>query len=181
MLDFASEKEKAYQTSVEWLHQDIRALEGLENLDAVVSYCDVINYLTTPQEVETVFHHVAAMLRPGGMFLFDVHHLPFIMNYYMNETFADVTDEVSYIWFCEPEEEYGTMVHHLTFFYLTNGIYKRFDEKHVQRVFSINFYKEILNQAGFQNIKVFADFTTKEENIDDDAARIFFSAQKESR
>lgn len=181
MLTYAEHKASANKITVNWLHQDIRELSGLRDYDLAISYCDVINYITEPEEIRKTFQHVFNLLKPGGLFLFDVHHLPFILDYYVNETFAEVTDEASYIWFCIPGEEVGEMYHDLTFYYLRDGLYERFDEQHHQRTFSINFYKEILQQSGFENVKVYADFAVNDESIADDAARIFFSARKTSR
>ncbi|MCG5103108.1 class I SAM-dependent DNA methyltransferase [Oceanobacillus alkalisoli] len=181
MLSYAEHKSSTNMITIDWLHQDIRELSGLTGYDLAISYCDVINYITEPADISQTFQHVFDMLKRGGLFLFDVHHLPFIMDFYVNETFAEVTDEVSYIWFCIPGEEVGEMYHDLTFYYLQDGKYERFDEEHHQRTFSIKFYKEILQRIGFENVKVYADFEVNDENIDDDTARIFFSATKGPR
>lgn len=182
MLNHAKKKAVSENAaSIQWVHQDIKELEGFEAVDMAISFCDVINYLIKPEDIEQAFLRISESLKPGGLFLFDVHHLPFIMEYYMNETFADVTDEAAYIWFCHPGEAYGEMIHDLTFFYLNKGMYEKVTEKHYQRAYSINFYKEILKRTGFENIKVTADFATKHQNIDENATRIFFSATKESR
>ncbi|MCM3738675.1 class I SAM-dependent methyltransferase [Oceanobacillus luteolus] len=178
MLTLAESKAMENNVSVTWLHQDIRSLDGLENLDAAVSYCDVMNYITEPEDIKATFHNVYQSLKQDGLFLFDVHHLDYILDHYINQTFAEVTDEASYIWFCSPGEELGEMYHDLTFFYLMNEKYERFDEQHHQQTYSINFYKEILEDVGFKNVKVYADFNTKQSNIDDNTARIFFSAVK---
>lgn len=181
MLTIAEQKSTESNMTIDWLHQDIRELDGLSGFDAAISYCDVINYLTKPEDVKQTFQQVYQLLNPGGLFIFDVHHLPYISNHYMNETFAEVTDDASYIWFCSPGEEIGEMYHDLTFFYLSNGIYVRFDEQHHQRTFSQNFYKEILASSGFENVKVYGDFNPNLKILDDNTARIFFCATKESR
>src|SRR5690625_303092 len=55
MLTFADQKARHKQVQVEWLKQDLRALTGLEGLDAVISYCDVINYITSEADLNNVF------------------------------------------------------------------------------------------------------------------------------
>lgn len=181
MLTYAEHKASISNLSIQWLHQDLIELEGVRDLDAAISYCDVLNYITNPEQLEATFQNVYDSLKVGGLFLFDVHDFDFIMGNYLNETFAEVTDEASYIWFCTPGEEPGEMYHDLTFFYSEKENYERFDEQHHQRTYPIEFYKEILLKSGFENIKVYADFSTIPENIDENAARIFFSATKGSR
>lgn len=178
MLTYAEHKSNKNNLNIQWLHQDIRQLEGIKNVDAAISYCDVLNYITAPQDLQITFNHIYESLKIGGLLLFDVHGLNYIMNHYVNETFADVTDVASYIWFCTPGEASGEIYHDITFFYLQDGKYERFDEQHHQRTFPINFYKEILSSSGFENIKVYQDFSTKQNIVDENAARIFFSATK---
>lgn len=181
MLTYAEHKASMQKLSIQWLHQDLRDLDGLYDLDAAISYCDVLNYITEPEELQETFHHIYKALKPGGLFIFDVHDLNYISENYLNQTFAEVTDEASYIWFCTPGEEPGEMYHDLTFFYMEDGKYERFDEQHHQRTYAKRFYKEILKNAGFENIEVYADFSPIPNNMDENSARIFFSASKGSR
>ncbi len=181
MLTYAEHKASIQNQSIRWLHQDLREMDGLYDIDAAVSYCDVLNYITDPEELQNTFHHIYQSLKPSGLFLFDVHHLQYINENYLDQTFAEVTDEASYIWFCIPGDASGEMYHDLTFFYLEDGKYERFDEQHRQRTYPIHVYKEFLKIAGFENIKVYADFSSIPNNLNEDTARIFFSASKRSR
>lgn len=181
MLAYAEHKAMQRNVNIQWLNQDLRQLEGISHLDAAISYCDVLNYITEPEDLQNVFHHVHDSLKPGGLFLFDVHDINYITHHYINHTFADVTDDISYIWFCLPGEEPGEMYHELTFFNLQDGKYERFDEEHHQRTYPVQFYKDLLNAAGFENIKVYADFSLKLNNVKENSKRIFFSASKGSR
>ncbi|MHA6252183.1 class I SAM-dependent DNA methyltransferase [Oceanobacillus sp. CAU 1775] len=178
MLAIASQKATEQRLNIQWLQQDLRELDGLSNYDVAISYCDVINYITEPEELSKTMKNINDTLKPGGIFLFDVHDLEYIEEYYLGQTFAEVEDEISYIWKCSPGDEQGEMYHDLTFFYLQEGKYERFDEQHVQRTYKINFYKNILIESGFENIKVYADFSTKVENLGENPSRIFFSAIK---
>lgn len=181
MLTYAENKANNKNLDIKWLHQDIKELEGLNELDAAISYCDVLNYITEPEQLQLTFDHVYKSLKVGGLFLFDVHGIDYIMDNYINQTFADVTDEASYVWFCTPGEAVGEMYHDLTFFYLNDGKYERFDEQHHQRTFQSEFYINLLISSGFENVKVYADFSVVPHNTDENAARIFFSATKGPR
>ena len=181
MLTYAENKANNKNLDIKWLHQDIKELEGLNELDAAISYCDVLNYITEPEQLQLTFHNINKSLKAGGLFLFDVHGIDYIMDNYINETFAEVSDEASYVWFCTPGEEVGEMYHDLTFFYLNEGKYERFDEQHHQRTFQPEFYIKLLINSGFENVKVYADFSVVPDKMDENASRIFFSATKGPR
>jgi len=181
MLAYAEQKASAEKLSVQWLHQDLRDLQGLANLDAAISFCDVINYITSEEELATVFKRVADSLKPGGLFLFDIHSLYHVEQNLTNETFADVTDDISYIWFCSEGEVPGEMYHDLTFFTLEGTTYLRFDECHHQRTYTIRVYEQLLREAGFVSSDVYYDFSFKKQNNKEKAERVFFVAEKRSR
>ena len=115
------------------------------------------------------------------MFLFDIHSLYHVEQNLTNETFADVTDDISYVWFCSEGEESGEMYHDLTFFTLEGTTYLRFDECHHQRTYIIEVYEQLLREAGFKNPDVYYDFSLKKQNNKEKAERVFFVAERSSR
>jgi len=178
MLAAAHHKAEVAKASVQFLHQDLRELAGLQELDAAVSYFDVMNYIVDPADLKTVFQRVATTLKSGGLFLFDVHSLNQLEEQYVGETFSVVTDDMSYIWFCEAGEEPGEVFHDLTFFVRNGSVYERFDEYHHQRTYAVDFYQKLLQDVGFKKIIWFAGASLNAENSDPDAPRIFFLAIK---
>ncbi len=178
MLSIAEQRASNDNLPIQWIHQDLRFLDGINNLDMAISYCDVMNYITEEDELLTVFKRVANALKPGGLFIFDIHSLYHVQYNFVNQTFADVTDDLSYIWFCSEGEEQGEMYHDLTFFVKEQGAYTRFDESHHQRTFPIDFYSQLLTAAGFEMKHLSADFSLKNENIDEQSERIFIVAEK---
>ena len=145
MLTLAQQKAVNQNLSIQWIHQDIRTLEGFRDLDAAISYCDVINYITTIEDIGRVFKQVAKCLKPGGVFIFDVHSIYHVQHHMVNHTFSLVDDDFSYIWECTEGDEVGEMHHDLTFFTMEeDGKYGRFDEYHHQLTFSIENYQQLL-------------------------------------
>lgn len=179
MLSYAQQHAAEKGACVQWIHQDLRELDGLQDLDVVISYCDVLNYITTEEELLTVFGHVQDMLRDGGLFIFDVHSLQHIQNNLAGETFATVSDDLSYIWFCTPGEKDGEVFHDLTFFVAEGDSYNRFDEYHHQRTFSTAIYQELLNEVGLQIRHLYGDFSVKAESLHENTERIFIIAEKQ--
>lgn len=181
MLTLAQQKAIDQNLSIQWIHQDLRALEGFTNLDAAISYCDVINYITSLEDVGNVFKRVAYCLKPGGIFIFDIHSINHVQQNMVHSTFSEVSDDFSYIWDCTAGDEVGEMYHDLTFFTLEeDGKYRRFDEYHHQHTYPIYSYQQLLSKAGFENIQIYADFNTDCKKYSDEAERIFFFAIKRS-
>ncbi|MDX8045906.1 class I SAM-dependent methyltransferase [Gracilibacillus sp. S3-1-1] len=163
-------------TNVQYIKQDVRYLEGMSDFDIVVSLCDVINYITTPEDLMKVFTGVREALVDDGLFIFDVHSLKHFEKDMVGQTFAEIYDDISYVWFCEQGEEAGSVEHDLTFFLLNEetGQYERFDEQHSQRTFAVKTYEKLLKQAGFNSVRVYGDFSVDESMDLEDNQRIFF-------
>jgi len=178
MLAHASEKGFQQGVNITWLKQDLRSLEGLSNIDIALSYCDVINYLPEKTDLKTAFGNVYDLLKQGGLFIFDVHSIDHVQNNLVNKTFADVSEDYSYIWFCEAGERQGEMFHDLTFYTLEGEHYIRFDEFHHQKTYPAEVYKLLLEESGFENIEMYADFSLNRNKSLEKCERIFFLAKK---
>lgn len=170
MLAVASSKKAS---SVQWMQQDITRLEGFSGYDAVISFCDVVNYVTDEGALESMFHRASLALEENGLFMFDIHAPSYALEVLAGETFAEVYDDLSYIWFCDMDED--IMTHDLTFFVEQNGGYQRFDEEHHQRIYEPGFINQLLQKNGFHTLSVHSDFKMEHGSEGD---RIFFVGQK---
>ncbi|TRM12764.1 class I SAM-dependent methyltransferase [Lentibacillus cibarius] len=182
MLTIAHERAARQRLNVQFIQQDLRKLEGFRHYDVAISYCDVLNYITEEDELRSVFQHVAALLKSEGLFIFDIHSLDYVHNHLINQTFADVTDDVAYVWFCSVGDEEGEMHHDLTLFARdkSSGQYIRFDEYHHQRTYPVTFYKQLLDEAGFDIQHLSSNFSIQDNAIDEMEERLFITAIKRS-
>ncbi|MUV39570.1 2-polyprenyl-6-hydroxyphenol methylase [Lentibacillus sp. JNUCC-1] len=180
MLSQADQHAQMANVNINWICQDLRELNIGFEMDAAVSYCDVMNYITTEKELLHVFQNTSEILKPGGLFVFDVHSLFHVEQHCINQTFADVTDSASYIWFCLEGEEAGEMYHDLTFFKKSGDVYKKFTELHHQRTFPVKVYKNLLKQSGFHFCHLYGDFSLKSNNVTDETERFFIVARKQA-
>ncbi len=180
MLTTASQKALDKNKRLSWVKQDIRYLEGFNDIDLFISFCDVINYITEPEELLEVFKRVYASLAEEGMFIFDFHSIYYAEDKLVDQTFADVTEELAYVWECEPGDRRGEMFHYLTFFQKDNNHeqYSRFDETHHQQTYELNEYKNLLEESGFSKIDVYGDFLLENEFSEKSNERIFICVQK---
>ncbi|PAE08920.1 hypothetical protein CHI12_03660 [Terribacillus saccharophilus] len=177
MLAYAASRDTKQQ--VRWIQQDLRELETIK-ADAAISMFDVVNYITSPADVQQAFSRIWQMLSPGGVFLFDVHSIRHIEEDLAGEVFAEIHDDLSYTWFCEAGEERGEVFHDLTFFTkeADSDKYDRFDEYHHQRTYSIDTYISWLEEAGLRVCGVYGDFDIERTEQLEQADRLFFACLK---
>lgn len=162
---------------ITWLQQDMREWELDEPVDAVVSFCDCLNYLTEPEAVVGTFRRTYAGLAAGGVFAFDVHMPRQLEQYAASQPFVLDDDDVAYIWTCEYDEDRREIEHSITFFAMEpSGLFRRFEETHVQRAYPLEWLERELAAAGFTDIRITADFTDKPPGREPE--RAFFTARK---
>ncbi|WP_153123333.1 class I SAM-dependent DNA methyltransferase [Peribacillus tepidiphilus] len=178
MLMVASEKAQQKGYHIPFYQQDMTQLEGLGTFDAVVIFCDSINYLKKEEDVVNAFQSVLKHLKPGGLFMFDVHSVYKMEHLFHNQTYAINEEHVSYIWNCFQGDEPLSVEHELTFFVkkADQDLYERFDELHYQRTFPIEQYEAWLKNTGFELLEVFSDL--ENEEVHEKTERILFAARK---
>lgn len=175
MLAVAEEKTRGL--SVQLSHQDMREFSLPYPVDTVLCFVDSLNYLVNEEDVQQTFQRVYQQLNDEGIFLFDVHTPYKIREIFADHTFYLVDDEVSYIWQCSTDAEKLIVEHDLTFFVREpGGLYQKFDECHKQRAYAVDTLKQWLQQAGFREIEVSAEFGN--EVLQPEHERAFFAAYK---
>lgn len=166
--------------SIRWLQQDMRDWELPEQVDSVISFCDCINYLTEEADVEAAFRATWNGLKPGGLFLFDVHAPRQFERYAQEQPFVLDERDIAYIWTSDYDEGRLEIEHHLTIFAREgehrDASFRRFEEVHVQRAYDPAWIGVALAKAGFSKIEQFADFKLAAPGPQSE--RIFFVAVK---
>ncbi|MDB5056199.1 MAG: methyltransferase type 12 [Bacilli bacterium] len=180
MLAMARDKSEGLTgVSIIWVQQDIREWELHEQVDAVVSFCDCLNYILLEEEIIQAFRQTYQGLRPGGIFIFDVHTPFLLVSYVESQPFLMNEDDIAYIWTCELAEETCEIVHDLTLFVRENDrMFRRIEETHVQRAYKLDWLKRQLTQVGFEQAECFGDFQW--EPVNAKTERAFFVCRKPS-
>lgn len=125
---------------------DLRDDFYVENIDNIICTVDSLNYLTSEDDLKRVFENVYNNIT-DGVFIFDVHAESKLerMNDYIH---VDLDEDVSYIWKTNVVD--NNLYHFLTFFIQEEGVYYRFDEEHIQRVYSEKIIDSLLSKFEFK-------------------------------
>ncbi|GEM03732.1 methyltransferase [Halolactibacillus miurensis] len=179
MLIEAANDPSVETSHIQWIKQDMRELAGFNDQALIVSYCDVLNYITEKEDVLKAFRAIHQSLARDGQFMFDVHSLAHVQSM-SDHIYSEVQDDYSYIWFCDRGQAEGEMFHDMTFFIKEGHCYQRYDESHHQRTYSMATYTDLLKQAGFNDVRVYKDFETDPITLADEhhSERLFFIAKK---
>lgn len=163
--------------AIRWLQQDMREWELAEPVDAVISFCDCMNYLTEEADIESAFRATYAALKPGGSFLFDMHPPSQLIRYAEEQPFVLDERDIAYIWTCDFEESRYQIEHHLTIFARDrDAAFYRFEETHQQRAYHPDWIEGALRRSGFRTVDRYADF--KLQPACASSERLFFAAIK---
>ncbi|MGL5314394.1 MAG: class I SAM-dependent DNA methyltransferase [Peptostreptococcaceae bacterium] len=178
MLSVAREKAEKQGVELVLLQQDIAELDfDVTNLDCVLCACDGFNYVTYDDELESAFAKTHELLKPGGIFIFDISSHYKLSKVLGNNMYGENREDVSYMWQNYFDDEQNLVEMELAFFVKDeDGKYDKFEEKHYQRAYTEDEIIESLQISGFDNIKVYGDFTF--EKPKKDSERLFFVCRK---
>ncbi len=178
MLSIAIQK-KDEDSSILYLQQDMREFELYGTVKAVVSVCDSINYLLEDEDVVQTFKLVNNYLDPDGIFIFDFNTVYKYETVIGDATIAENRDNCSFIWENYYHEEEQINEYDLTIFVQENDLYKRFNETHYQRGYTLDEMKDFVEKAGLLFVNA-VDADTHQE-ITEESERIYIIAQEKGK
>lgn len=177
MLSIATDRARSLNLPVTFAQQPMQQLTGFSEFDVAIIAIDSLNYVIDEKDVLQTFRNIYNSLAAGGVLLFDVHSTFKMDEIFMESPFVYDNKRISYIWNTEPGNENHSVYSELAFFVRTeNELYKRFDEVHYQRTFSILEYVAMLNEVGFSIERIFSDWEDLPPTFDSE--RIFFQVRK---
>lgn len=167
MLELAMEKRVTSGHDILYLLQDMREFELYGTVRGIISFCDSINYITDPQDLLTVFRLVNNYLDPEGIFIFDFHTRHYYEDILGESTIAEDREDVSFIWdnYFDVESqihEFGLSI----FVQEENDLYRKYEEEHYQRAYSLEEIRELLAQAGLIFLDAYDELSFEHPNKD---------------
>ena len=167
-----------------YLNQDMREFELYGTVAAIVSVFDSINYVLTDEDIIQTFSLVNNYLDPAGLFIFDFNTVYKYKNVVSDSTIAESGEDASFIWSNCFDEESNINEYEMTFFVPVEiegeeNLYRRFDEYHYQRGYTLEEIKTFLKEAGLIFVDAFdaEGFTPVKETSE----RIFVIAKESGK
>lgn len=155
MLNKAKEKNSAETLRFKAL--DMTQFDLNEKFDAVLCYCDSINYLSSLDDLKSMFHSVRQHLNEKGVFIFDMH-TPDRLEEFSEEFIEEgLIDTVPYQWTIMTYED---QIHHHFAFWKDGQMLQEF---HVQHVFDLDDVLTLLHDEGFTT-EVRVDFDQPQDS-----------------
>ena len=159
-----------------FLHQSMPRLRLTEEVDAVVSTIDSLNYLTRKQDIQETFRRVYRWLKPGGQFIFDVNTI-YKLRRMDGQMYMDETEDSFCVWRTFFSEKTRVCTYQVDLFHrLEDDTWEREFEEHRERAWTEEELRAFLTEAGFDRIYVTGDMTARAPREDDD--RVIFRAVK---
>lgn len=161
MLEMAMEKKVESGHDILYLLQDMREFELYGTVNAVVSICDSVNYITEEEELVEVFRLVNNYLDPKGIFIFD-----FNTEYKYREILGDCTiaenrEECSFIWDNYYYEEEKINEYELSLFIQEEDseLYRKYEETHFQKAYTYETMRKLIEESGLEFVTAYDAFT----------------------
>ncbi|WP_125760996.1 class I SAM-dependent methyltransferase [Companilactobacillus hulinensis] len=178
MLKIAEEKADSANVSIPFVQSNMMDLFEMKNYDVITCFDDSICYLKDEDELAITFNQVYQHLNEGGKYLFDAHSLYQMDELFPGYMFNHKEEDSAFMWSSYEGEVPHSIEHELTFFDWDDSIggYNANTEIHHERTYPIETFVSILEDIGFKNVSVTADFGKSE--VKEDSNRWFFSAEK---
>lgn len=173
MLSEAYLSAKREGLNIRFIEQDISGFVFDKKLDFVTAMCDTVNYVEKPSKV---FGNVYSTLGPGGVFVFDISSEYKLKEILAGHTYSDSYSDITYIWNNYLNKKGDALELELTFFKKEGALYKKTVERQTQYIYGENEIVEMLELAGFKNIKAYGGMTRTKPK--ENSERIHFVAYK---
>lgn len=157
-----------------YLLQDMRDLELYGTVDAVISVCDSMNYLTCNGDLGKVLKKVNLYLERDGLFVFDMK-TDYCYSHILGDSVQyEESEDCSLIWENHYDRESGIHSYDLTMFiaYEDNDTYEKYKETHIQRAYTVEEVKGAVQDAGMELLAVLDAETLGKP--DDKTKRVYY-------
>ena len=177
MMDIARAKGMLSDISLTLKQAEMESFELGEKFPLILCLYDSLNYLLEEEKVISCFNSVSEHLEPGGGFIFDITTEHNILQNFTNCVFAENFPDSSYIWENQYIFEKKICKSNLCIFIEEEeGLFKKFEEDHNQKIYSQKFLKSALKDAGLEVVGAYDGFTSNSPKSASE--RIHFVTQK---
>lgn len=179
MLEIAMEKREESGAEILYLLQDMRELELYSTVGTIVSVCDSVNYILEEEELQEVFSLVNNYLYPQGIFIFDFNTVYKYEQVIGDTTIAENREDCSFIWENFYDEETQLNEYDVTVFVREGELFRRFQETHVQRGYTVEQMTRLVELAGMAIVEVLDADTL--EQVTPESERVYVMAREQGK
>ena len=170
MLMQAASKAAEVSVAPLFLCQDASALDLYGTVDAAVCSLDGMNYIPE-SELPEVFHRLHLFVRPGGLLIFDIK-TPEWFRSVDGSVSVDETEDMLCLWRAEFDTEENAICYGMDIFSKSGSLWRRDSEEHIEYAHSPERLAELLEIAGFENVRLCCDCPQS------DGGRLFITAKR---
>lgn len=170
MLMQAASKSAEVPVPPLFLCQDASALDLYGTVDAAVCSLDGMNYIPE-SELPEVFHRLHLFVRPGGLLIFDIK-TPEWFRSVDGSVSVDETEDMLCLWRAEFDTEENAICYGMDIFSKSGSLWRRDSEEHIEYAHSPERLAELLEIAGFENVRLCCDCPQS------DGGRLFITAKR---
>jgi SAM-dependent methyltransferase len=176
MLSCAQNKALEAGYDILYLQQDMTEFELYGTVDCIVCMLDSLNYITDKRKLHKLFKLVRNYLNPGGFFIFDINTGYKLEKVLGSNEFFDINDDITCLWQNRFDKKKKICRFDLTFFVKENELYRRYDEIHEERAYTIEQINEGLKKENLELLNIYNAFSFKAPLVKSE--RIFFVCRK---
>jgi len=178
MLGIARRSAQEKGVAITFLEQDMRRLALPAPVDAATCLYDSLNYLITDADLGQTFAVVAAALRPGGLFLFDMNTIQGLATRWGNRVWL-IQDNEETLEVDQSEFDYDAGIATLrvnAFLLRERDLFERVREIHRERGYPVPVIDRELEAAGFEILGRWSNPEFGE--ITPQTGRVFYTARR---
>jgi len=179
MLEFARENARDAGVMIDFVQQDMRSLDLLGRFDLVTCWYDSLNYLLEYEDLVATFIHVAKVLNPNGLFIFDMNTRYALSVYWQRHPAYVQQDTDEFFEVHRPVYDYerDIAIVRITGFYREGEVWHRIDEVHRERAYTLAQIREALRKASLEELACWGSLREMKPPAPD-SGRVWFVARR---
>ncbi len=135
------------------------ALPFKSQFDACLMIYDSLNYLMEEGDVKKCFKEVFQVLKPGGIFIFDMTTETNSLRYFQHMLAFEEMEGCSFARQSWYDKDVRVQHNEFIFFVKTeNGQFLRYEENHTQRIYRLAEIENWIKQCGFNLVDCYSNF-----------------------
>ena len=154
MIDEARRKATAKNLGIRYEVMDAAEADMGETYDAAYSFFDSLNNILEPERLQLAFHRAAAHLRTGGSLIFDMNTAVAFEEQMFDQQNLRANAKLRYKWVGDWNDKTRIITVNMRFW---RGD-EEFRETHTQRAYEMDEVFDMLESAGFEQIRAYHSY-----------------------